>query len=147
VLFRSHLRQLGLRAEEAERRLPALEQSGHRGGLAAGDHDVAAHGAKAFRVHDVELETAGGWAGGAICPLWSDPELLRIARLKEEGAPSGVAFPLRWPGACVFAPTNATPKTSAASAPKPTFAVCARCRARSILVFCAIRAGSVLKLP
>jgi hypothetical protein len=41
--------------------------------------------------HDVALETAGGCAGGAIWPLWR--ALLRTARSKEEGAPSGVAFP------------------------------------------------------
>src|SRR5204863_3983749 len=97
------------------------------------NRDVAAHGTKPFDghvAHDVELEAAGGWAGGAICPLWR--ELPRTARSREAGAPRGFAFPLLCPGAWVFAPTNATPKTSAVRAPRLTFAPRAQRRARSI---------------
>jgi hypothetical protein len=122
----------------------------HDPNVTARDGDVAAHGAKAFDgygAHDVALETTGGWAGGAgaIPPLWSEPPLFRTARVNEEGAPSGVAFPFVWPGAWVFAPTKATPKTSAVSAPSATLAERARRRARTMRESSLLMAGSVLR--
>lgn len=56
----------------------------------------------------------------------------RTARSNEEGAASGSAGCFACPGACVRAPTKATPKTSAVSAPSPAFAPRARARASSM---------------
>ena len=59
---RVHARQLRLRPEQAERLLPAFEHCGDRRRIAAGDRDVAAHGAGPVHragAHDVELATGG----------------------------------------------------------------------------------------
>ena len=87
--------------------------------------------------HDVELATGGGCTAGAICPPCAT--LRCTARSKEEGAPRDFAFPFAWPGAWVFAPTNATPKTTAVSSPIALFAVRARARASSMRESLAMR--------
>jgi len=124
-------RKLGVGEKTAEHPLPAREDRGHGGRVAACEHDLAAHGAETVdRRHEVLVTTGGGWTGGAIRPPLSAP--CRRARSKAAGAASGCRRFLAWPGACAFAPTKATPKTSVASAPTANFAPRARARACSI---------------
>jgi hypothetical protein len=65
------------------------------------------------------------------------------ARWKEEGAPRDFDFPFAWPGAWIFAPAKATPKTSAVSKPIALFALRARARASSMRECSAMTGASV----
>jgi hypothetical protein len=76
----------------------------------------------------------GGWTAGAMTP---PSAMLRLtARSNDFGALSGFAFRFAWPGACIFAPTNATPSTSSVPDAMTAFAPRARVRARSIRESC-----------
>src|SRR5207244_10860065 len=91
--------------------------------------------------HQVAVSTGGGCTCGASWPPFN--ALLRTARSNDEGAPSGFAFPLVWPGALTLAPTKATPKTSAVSAAIAVLAPRARARAASIRELRAMASTSV----